>query len=49
MSKVQDKFFEKTGFEEDHLIQSIKRLNLHQDPEFMQMIQEHNQIALAKA
>ena len=48
-SKAQDKLFEKTGVEEEQLNSSIQRLNLQQDPEFMQMVQENMQKVMAKA
>ena len=48
-AKAQDKLHEQTGVEEEELNNSITKLNLQQDPEFMQMVQLNMQKVMAKA
>lgn len=47
--KAQDELYARTAVEEEQLNSSIQRLNLQNDPEFMQMVQENMQKVMAKA
>jgi len=48
-AKSSDKLFERIGIEEDELNNSIVKLNLQQDPEFMKLVNDNMQKVMAKA
>ena len=48
-ARSQDKFFERTGHEEESLNHHITKHNLQQDPVFMKMVQDNMAQVMAKA
>jgi hypothetical protein len=48
-AKSQDKFFERTGHEEESLNHHITKHNLQADPVFMKMVQDNMAQVMAKA